>query len=169
MNPAPAAAGGNTKSAADSRLQLIGPDISIFYASNFPMSLLSKLARHFKDHSRRAGQEYFRAHRVSVRNGSSYNLEAEIKGIQTYWVSLDFSKGVLSAECNCPCAETDFCLHMYAVILMAERRGFLGEANGNPGLKINLGMPQDEEPLFPDSSADEVNDHESPNPDEPSR
>jgi hypothetical protein len=137
MNPAPAVAGGNTKSAADCRLHLIGPDISIFSACNFPLFLPSKLVRHFKGPFPEIKHEYSLAHRVSFRNSRGNNLEAEIEAIQTYWVLLSFSKGVLIVEFSCPCAGTDFCPHLYAAILMLGRRGFLGAIHENPELKCS--------------------------------
>lgn len=102
------------------------------------MSLLSKLARYFDTQVRFRGQSYYQERRVVIRSGSSHNVEAEVYGTKAYWVSVDLVQALLTVECSCPYAENDFCKHIFATLLMAERRGFLSDLKYESSLKVHL-------------------------------
>ncbi len=109
--------------------------------------LTSLLARDFSSVVRHRGLEYFRARRVKILRGDEIAVEAIVRGTGVYEVSLRYAEGALYVACTCPYFESESsCKHLWAVVLTAEKDGYLRAASRVP----RLIMMDDDEELFPD-------------------
>jgi superfamily II DNA or RNA helicase len=91
--------------------------------------LPSILAKGFSVASRDRGEEYFVGRRVKIHTGSPSEISALVQGSELYDVSLKWSNGKLTAECDCPFFEEhgNLCKHIWATILEADERGHLSD------------------------------------------
>ncbi|HUI43539.1 MAG TPA: SNF2-related protein [Terriglobia bacterium] len=109
--------------------------------------LSNRLSSSFDAPRRQRGQGYFWQGRVRIRHGSSFKVEANVRGSLTYEVSLDFEDGVPIGQCDCPYFDSGGpCKHLWATILAAEERGYLTEAASARKLILDCdgGDPYDE-------------------------
>jgi superfamily II DNA or RNA helicase len=70
--------------------------------------------------------------RVKIRMGSPTEVGALVQGSELYNVSLQWSHGKLTVECDCPFFEEhgNLCKHIWATILAADEQGHLSEVEG---------------------------------------
>ena len=91
--------------------------------------LTSLLARDFSAAVRHRGFEYFRARRVRILRGDESSVEATVRGTGVYEVSLRYTSGALYVSCDCAYFESNSsCKHLWAVVLAAEKEGYLRAA-----------------------------------------
>jgi len=92
--------------------------------------LTALLARDFSAVIRHRGLEYFRARRVKVLRGDEAALTAIVRGTDLYEVSIRYSAGGLYVSCGCPYFDSNgSCKHLWAVVLTAEKEGYLRAAS----------------------------------------
>lgn len=92
--------------------------------------LTSLLARDFSSVDRHRGLDYFRGRRVRIVHGDETALEAIVRGTGVYEVSMRYAAGALYVSCSCPYFESNSsCKHLWAVILSAEKEGYLRAAS----------------------------------------
>ena len=93
-------------------------------------TLTALLARDFSAEVRHRGLEYFRARRVKVLRGDEAAVTAIVRGTAAYEVSMRYAVGALYVSCDCPYFESNSsCKHLWAVILTAEKEGYLRAAS----------------------------------------
>jgi superfamily II DNA or RNA helicase len=103
------------------------------------MNLATRLAEYFTAAVRNRGRNYFWQGRARIRNGSSAQVVARVRGSQTYEVSLSWHDGVLSGWCDCAYYESNCeCKHLWATILAADAGGYLSAA-ASPDLTVDFG------------------------------
>jgi len=90
--------------------------------------LTAQFAADFDSPIQHRGTEYFRRGRVRIGSRSTSQIVATVLGSSPYLVTLRREGDEILASCSCPYFETDFCKHIWAVMLMAdEQRLFQGE------------------------------------------
>jgi superfamily II DNA or RNA helicase len=111
--------------------------------------LTAQFAADFDSTIQHRGAEYFRGGRVRIGSCSTSRIVATVLGTSPYLVTLRREGGEILATCSCPYFETDFCKHIWAVMLTADnQRLFQGE-------NLQL-VPDDFEDVgFDDSSNDD--------------
>ena len=101
------------------------------------MSLTHSLSSHFSRTVRHRGENYANLHRVEILKGGEALVEAQVTGSQAYFVSLDLEDTVLLANCDCPYAEGgEACKHIWATLMIAERRGYLHTVTSNVSFRL---------------------------------
>ncbi|HEV2381711.1 MAG TPA: SNF2-related protein [Terriglobia bacterium] len=119
------------------------------------MKLSQRLSRDFTASARSRGRDYFWQQRVRILQGSNSQVEAKVRGSETYGVSLDWKNGVLSAFCDCPYFDSEgACKHLWATILAAEARGYLSAAESASSLLMDCGTPDNDGVLEDKNTAD---------------
>jgi superfamily II DNA or RNA helicase len=104
------------------------------------MALTEKLSRHVSRKVQERGREYFRAGAVSVDAGGPDFVEARVRGSENYHCTVELNGRSLVGWCSCPYIDQFFtpCKHLWAVLLAAERGGFLTRADKVPMVKLVL-------------------------------
>lgn len=91
------------------------------------MSFVSRFSHLFSDRTRDRGYEY--EARVKIGHGSPGVVSAVVYGTSHYFVGVR-SDGTVS--CDCPYFRNgDFCKHIWAVLLVSDANGYLGNLEGN--------------------------------------
>src|SRR5436309_10472888 len=92
------------------------------------MLISSRLASHFSPKIQSRGRDYVSRKQVQIVHLSNTEVDALVYGSAEYDVSMAYQGGVLDVDCTCPyfldCGE---CKHLWATLLLAERKGFLSE------------------------------------------
>ena len=89
-------------------------------------SLSTRLSGDFESGVRSRGQGYYYQGRVRILRGTDSEVEARVRGTQSYDVSLEWEGGVLSAYCDCAYNDSSGpCKHLWATVLAADAQGFL--------------------------------------------
>jgi hypothetical protein len=110
--------------------------------------LAAQFAADFDGTVQYRGDEYFRGGRVQINSSSASRIVATVLGSSPYLVTLRREGREILASCSCPYFEADFCKHIWAVMLTADkRRLFQGE-------KLVL-VPEDGEDAGFDDDSDE--------------
>jgi superfamily II DNA or RNA helicase len=91
------------------------------------MMLAEALARHVPERTRTRGNRYFLGGAVRSIEGSATHVTATVRGTEWYQVHLTRSGHEVLASCGCPyfTDRSDFCKHIWAVILAADAEGHL--------------------------------------------
>jgi superfamily II DNA or RNA helicase len=90
---------------------------------------------------------------VRIVRGAPTGVWATVRGSSTYNVALTLEGNELHASCSCPYFEGNgACKHLWATLLEADRRGYLGEAAKQPGLTLAI------DNVLADDLPDEFND-----------
>jgi len=77
---------------------------------------------------------------VRIQYGSDSEVEAQVQGSRSYDVTLRWTEGTLSAECDCQYFDSEGpCKHLWATILAAETLGYLSAAASATDLVIDHG------------------------------
>jgi len=94
------------------------------------MILSARFAGKFSSGIRKRGEDYFRQRRVRIQRGSGSEVEASVRGSQSYYVMLNWSGDRLSVSCECPYFVDNGlpCKHLWAAILAAGAQGYLSSA-----------------------------------------
>jgi len=104
------------------------------------MSLPRSLSRYFSRTTQLRGENYANLHRVEILQGEEGSVEAEVTGTEAYTVSLSLEDAVLYAQCDCPHAEGgEACKHIWATMVIAERRGYLHTLTREVSLRLGSG------------------------------
>jgi superfamily II DNA or RNA helicase len=92
------------------------------------VGLARQLGDEVEHHIQARGRDYFRAGAVDVEHGDAWRLRASVRGAERYFVELTRTEdGLVEASCTCPYAEGgDACKHIWATILAADERQWLG-------------------------------------------
>src|SRR6476660_2055752 len=96
---------------------------------NHPLGSLAKqLQWKFGGGVKRRGESY--ATRVKILEGSGESLLAEVRGTLVYTITIARKGSALEATCSCPYfASTGPCKHLWATLLVADRKGLLGSSD----------------------------------------
>jgi superfamily II DNA or RNA helicase len=89
------------------------------------LSLTAQLASHFDGAIQHRGANYFRTGRVRIDSTSASRVVAVVRGSSRYRVELEREGRKIHASCTCPYFDVDFCKHIWAVILAAEKQQLL--------------------------------------------
>src|SRR5215475_10721824 len=89
------------------------------------MSLITQLSSDFSSAVRSRGSDYFQEGRVKIRNGSNWDVFAQVRGSRLYRVDLSIEDNELVVSCDCPHFEREPCKHLWATILAVEGKGYL--------------------------------------------
>jgi SWIM zinc finger len=98
------------------------------------MSLSTKLSRFFSSAIQKRGRSYFLSGVVRITQGTEHSVQATVRGSSSYLVNLSYDQQGLNISCTCPYFDDslDPCKHLWATILAAEARGFLGAVGDGP-------------------------------------
>src|SRR5580700_7668404 len=117
------------------------------------MNLSQRLAGDFSATVRKRGRDYYLQGRVHIQHGSNSQVEALVRGSDSYEVSLDWKEGVLFSSCDCPHFESyGPCKHLWATILAADARDHLSAASAAK-LVLDSGTFEDERGEMPASQS----------------
>src|SRR5262245_33639587 len=89
------------------------------------MSLITQLSSDFSSAVRSRGSDYFQEGRVKIRNGSNWDVFAQVRGSRLYRVDLSIEDNELIVSCDCAHFEREPCKHRWATILAVEGKGYL--------------------------------------------
>jgi SNF2 family DNA or RNA helicase len=100
--------------------------------------LTSKISGQVGRRSQQRGLIYFLHGAVKTLEGGSKSVEATVQGTRRYSVNISRTKVSISVRCSCPYYEEYLrtCKHIWATLLAAEERGFLGEEGEKGSLRI---------------------------------
>jgi superfamily II DNA or RNA helicase len=119
----------------------------------------------FESSVRQRGAAYFKSGYVRLLRGSVQEADALVRGSESYDVKLKWDYGELSLSCSCAYFEAGGpCKHLWAVILAAEKRGYLSAVR-NIAKVVEIGAGEDDEDFFgsdDDDDDDEEDDDELP-------
>lgn len=105
-------------------------------------SLTEQLKDEVGSRIRRRGEDYYRRGAVKEIDGDGVNVEAVVRGTRPYRVQarLVLPDKVLVCSCTCPyfAGSADFCKHIWATLLAAERSHLLNVPDGIDKLMIDL-------------------------------
>ncbi len=107
------------------------------------MSLAKRFSNYFTSSVRNRGYSYFVSGAVRIQAGTDLYVEAAVKGSERYIVDLSYDSGELIAACECPYFESnlDFCKHIWATMLAADRFGHLGALKSVDRVELILDDP----------------------------
>ena len=92
------------------------------------MLLTVALSKYFSQGERSRAYDYTLPRRVKIVSGSEWEVGALVQGSLRYEVNISLIEAELHLECTCPYAEDHgTCKHLWAVITLAERQGYLSE------------------------------------------
>ena len=92
-------------------------------------SLAAKLSHQFAPDVRQRGQAYYLRRHVKIRHGSDDEVDASVSGAREYDVMMSIEGRVFRMWCDCEYFDSEGpCKHLWATVLAAESRGFLGQA-----------------------------------------
>src|SRR6266850_1151213 len=102
------------------------------------MDLTSTLRADFTKKVRDRGLNYYKKGAVRIQKGSEESVSAVVMGTRPYTteIRLDLD-GELLARCDCDYFETDFCKHLWALLLAAEAAGHLSAAAALPDVYLD--------------------------------
>ncbi len=110
------------------------------------MSLTQELTRYFEQAVRARGLQYYQGHNgAKVSFGDAREVQAIVSGSEDYAVRLTREQNEITGSCECPYAQDGApCKHLWAVVMMAERDGYLKDENGYGKLTFKLDAPLEE-------------------------
>jgi superfamily II DNA or RNA helicase len=104
------------------------------------MYLSHRLAGAFGPTATARGHEHFLNGSVRISRASYNAIEADISAGRRVTVALEYSNGVLFADCDCPDSYSGIaCEHIWATILVAEARKHFPNAALDPNLELDYG------------------------------
>src|SRR4051812_9751211 len=111
------------------------------------MALSSSVANQVAGDVRSRGREYYASGAVQFLDGNARRVRASVRGSQLYEVILERDKKYIEGWCSCPYCDDHYepCKHIWATLLAAEARGYLGANNGKPPhyLEVNEELSPD--------------------------
>lgn len=109
------------------------------------MELTSHLSKYVSSRIRGRGQDYFRRGAVEIMNGDSEELMAVVIGSEHYEIDLYREDGTIYGSCTCPYCEGEWevCKHIWATLLAAEKKGYLGGDNKTDPLRLELSFEEE--------------------------
>src|SRR5260221_4989281 len=112
------------------------------------MPLAAQLSDHFDGAIKKRGEAYFREGHVQILEGGPWEVGAHVQGSESYGVHLQRTKEEIKASCTCPyfLDNLDFCKHIWATLLAAEKACYLG-GNGQGAVYL---VPDEDEVLDDD-------------------
>ncbi len=99
------------------------------------MALSTHLYDYVGDKVRSRGNSYYRNSAAQIIHGNKEELHAVVIGSNVYEVDLYRDGDTIHASCTCPYfeGERETCKHIWAVLLTAEKKGYLkGKGNTDP-------------------------------------
>src|ERR1700694_316484 len=114
--------------------------------SRLSMKLSSALSSDFDYGTRSRGAAYFRSRAVRIKQGSSIEVSAKVRGSQFYAVEIAWDEADgLTLWCACPYFDSNGpCKHLWATILAAEARGFLSAAADRDSITVAYDLRDEE-------------------------
>jgi hypothetical protein len=98
--------------------------VNFFFVNGYLTSMVIGAA---DARTRRRGESYFAAGAVRKLSGDTWSVEAQVQGSRLYEVDIFRFKDDLENSCTCPLFSDSakICKHIWAVILAAEKAGYL--------------------------------------------
>src|SRR5437588_7719988 len=86
------------------------------------------------------GREYFTRGAVRIEHGNRHAVQATVQGTEEYDVTLERANKSIEAWCSCRyCRDLyDPCKHIWATLLAAEQRGYLGSSTGKAPRRLEV-------------------------------
>ncbi len=118
------------------------------------MRLTQSMALDVPQRIQERGRELYRKGRVLLLQGTELGVDAKVVGTRLYSVAIDRVDGLQSYSCTCPFYEggAGLCKHVWAVLMAAEKAGYLtagledplqahrpGDTNGRPPPNPEIG------------------------------
>src|SRR2546425_1144702 len=77
---------------------------------------------------RTRGREYYASGAIQILHGNAHTVQATVQGSAEYDVTLERDRRYVQAWCSCPYCRDNYdpCKHIWATLLAAEVRGYLG-------------------------------------------
>lgn len=115
------------------------------------MNLTDTLRADFTKQVRDRGLSYYKKGAVRIQKGSESSVSAIVIGSRPYTTEIRLDQdGELLARCDCEYFDTDFCKHLWAMLLAAEEAGHLSAAADIPDLYLDF-----EDDTLPDEDAED--------------
>ena len=97
--------------------------------------------------TRERGRDYFHLKRVTLGEGDAWHVAATVRGSQLYDVDLAREDDEIQAWCTCPHCSDDFkpCKHIWATLIAAESRRYLGGNGVRTPRHLTLVPPDERE------------------------
>jgi hypothetical protein len=113
------------------------------------MALTTHLYKYVSRAVQGRGDSYYRIGAVRVINGNKDVLQAFVFGSHRYKVDLYRKEDTIYASCTCPYFEGEggSCKHIWATLLAAEQRGYLGGKDNSDPLRLKVDLGGDVEEL----------------------
>jgi superfamily II DNA or RNA helicase len=115
------------------------------------MALTTRVRSQVTSNVRERGHEYYRSGAVRIEEGDARHVRAVVHGTEFYEVNLARSGKTVRAWCTCPYCDDNYavCKHIWASLLAAEERGYLGTASDTPRYlevdeELSPGWPEDD-------------------------
>jgi superfamily II DNA or RNA helicase len=111
--------------------------------------LSSNLTPFVSNKIRERGRDYFLSRRVTVVEGDAWHVDANVRGTESYDVTLIRERDEIEAWCTCPYCEDHFepCKHIWATLLAAEAKGHLQGDDRRAVRELMLVAPEDRDDL----------------------
>jgi hypothetical protein len=110
------------------------------------VNLSAKLTSVFSRTVRERGHRYYWQDVVKIGHAAPNQLTASVQGSEKYQIRMELQGNLLRLSCTCPYfASEGPCKHLWATILMAEAKGYLGNVAAAKDLKVDAGHEVEEE------------------------
>jgi len=123
------------------------------------MTLTTQLAHHVASDNQNRGRQFLQDGAVAIISGTDSYVYATVNGDELYRLIVERTKQRIDAWCTCldSSDRLSSCPHMWATLLAAEERGYLGGPLGDEPrfLKVDEGLAFDEDPEEWDSMDDD--------------
>lgn len=98
-----------------------------------------ELEKNFSRKSRQRGEDYFNSGLVEVTHGDEASMKTLVSGSDVYNTDFERIGDLIRASCTCPIGSGNLaCKHMWAGILLADDRGYLGINDAMPPTRIEV-------------------------------
>ena len=104
------------------------------------MYLTNTFSRDFDKRVRNRGRAYYDSRLVQIVEGSKDLVRAIVNGSRVYDVAMKVDGRDLLVGCTCPYYDNDLCKHIWAVLVAAERKGYL-TGTGRPPSRLVMSDP----------------------------
>ena len=117
------------------------------------MALTTRVRNQVTNTVRERGHEYYRSGAVRIEEGDDRHVRAVVHDTDFYEVNLSRSRKTVRAWCTCPYCDENYlvCKHVWATLLAAEERGYLG-STGDAPLYLEVDEKLSPEPLDDEGS-----------------
>lgn len=121
------------------------------------MTLSQKFSSSFATSIRDRGATYWRQGKVYIIDSTERRIDARVRGSESYKVILELQGRQLRVSCTCPYFDEDFCKHLWATLLEADRDSYFASAAARAEF-LEFADGRDDEDGYDDFDDDDVYD-----------